>query len=299
MEIDVHSGADTDAAPDSRADGVLLLGHVFAAAALQPDETIVIRHVYRTDSDHLRGPEDLANRDKLLTYTSLQAVDSRSFPATPPRYWVVCIGEGRNARLITVYENRGELARFTRDDGWHGRNFDLRETDLLNSYRQRLTFGWSNPRRWCTYGGTAAKSEILALADPIAPPFPGFDTLVLTQAELRTVINDPLYEHWRTALESVQGIYLITDSSNGKHYVGQTAGGQRILGRWSQYAHNGHGGNKELVSLFRRDPDHAEHFVYSLLRVFGPSVDPDVVHAAESHYKSALMSRQPFGLNHN
>lgn len=212
---------------------------------------------------------------------------------------MVCIGEGRNARLITVYVNHGELERSVNDDGYESRTFDLRETTLLASYRQRLTITWSNPRRWCVYGSTAAKGEVVSLADPVAEAFPGFDALILTQAQLRTVVSDPLYAHWRTALESVQGIYLITDSSDGRHYVGQTAGGQRILGRWSQYATNGHGGNKELLNLFRGDPDHAEHFVYSLLRVFGPSVDPDVVFAAESHYKNALLSRQPFGLNYN
>lgn len=281
------------------AHGVLQLSHVLAAAGIAPDDCIVIRHVFKTGADHLRGPEDLANRDKLHSYTSRQGVDRRAFPATPPRYWVVCIGEGRNARLITVYENGGEIDRWTGDDGFEGRTFDLRETSLLATYRQRLTITWSNPRRWCVYGPTAARGEVVSLADPIADPFPGFDSVILSHARLRTIVNDPLYQHWRTALESVQGIYLITDSSDGRHYVGQTAGGQRILGRWSQYAATGHGGNKELLTLFRNDPNHAEHFVYSLLRVFGPSVDPEIVFAAESHYKNALLSRQPSGLNHN
>lgn len=299
VSIETESSTDPETSIEPVVEGVLQFGHLLEAAAIDPTELIVIRHVYRSDSDHLRGPEDLADKAKLHEYTSTQAVSTRAFPAMPPRYWAICISEGLNARLITVYENHGEISRFVRESGWEGRTYDLRETQMLNSYRQRLTIAWSNPRRWCVYGATAAKGEILSLADPIAPPFPGFDTLVLTHSELRTVVSDPLYQHWRTALESVQGIYLITDSSDGRQYVGQTAGGQRILGRWSQYANNGHGGNKELYSLFNRDPDHAEHFVYSLLRVFGPSVDPDIVHAAESHYKNALMTRQPFGLNHN
>jgi hypothetical protein len=288
-------------APASSAQhGVLQLGHVLESAGIDPADTIVIRHVYKTGADHLRGPEDLADAIKLRTYTSHQGTDGRSFPAQPPRWWLVAIGEGRHARLITVYDNAGETERWTREgDGFGGRTFELRETSLLGSYRQRLTFAWSNPRRWCVYGPTAAKGEIVSIADPVAAPFPGFDSLILTHAQLRTVVNDPLYEHWRTALASVQGIYLITDASDGRHYVGQTAGGQRILGRWAQYAANGHGGNKELVNLFRGDPQHAEHFVYSLLRVFGPSVDPDVIYAAESHYKNALLSRRPFGLNNN
>ena len=292
-------GPAGDGVDDDADGGVLRLRHVFEAARIDPRDVLVIRHAYRNDPDHLRGPEDLADPVKLHAYTSTQSTDTRLFPATPVRHWVVCIGEGQNARLITVYENHGELGRFTNEAGWSGRSFDLRETDRLASYRRRLTVSWPNARRWWVHGATAARCEVLSLADPIAPSFPGFDALVLTQAQLRTVINDPLYQHWRTALESVQGVYLITDASSGRHYVGQTAGGQRILGRWSQYADNGHGGNKELLSLFDRDPVHSEHFVYSLLRVFGPSVEAEVVFAAESHYKNALMSRQPFGLNHN
>ncbi len=44
--------------------------------------------------------------------------------------------------------------------------------------------------------------------------------------------------------------------------------------------------------------DHARHFVFSLLRVFGPSTPSSEVNSAESHYKAALMTRQ-FGLNRN
>lgn len=43
---------------------------------------------------------------------------------------------------------------------------------------------------------------------------------------------------------------------------------------------------------------HARHFVFSLLRVFGPSTPLSEVNSAESHYKEALMTRK-FGLNRN
>lgn len=50
---------------------------------------------------------------------------------------------------------------------------------------------------------------------------------------------------------------------------------------------------RELTGL---DPSHARHFVFSLLRVFGPSVPMAEVNEAEEHYKQALLSRK-FGLN--
>jgi hypothetical protein len=90
---------------------------------------------------------------------------------------------------------------------------------------------------------------------------------------------------------SVQGVYLIADSRNGKLYVGKADGGERILGRWSQYARDGHGGNAALRQLAGLDPAHARHFQFSILRVFGPSVPTAEVDEAESHYKRALLTR--------
>jgi excinuclease UvrABC nuclease subunit len=52
------------------------------------------------------------------------------------------------------------------------------------------------------------------------------------------------------ALGSVQGVYLIADSSTGQLYVGKA---ERILGRWNAYAYayarDGHGGNVALKEL--------------------------------------------------
>lgn len=131
--------------------------------------------------------------------------------------------------------------------------------------------------------------------------------MLLTFHELREMITSTRYSDWRAALSEVQGIYLITDSSNGKQYIGKADGTERILGRWTTYARDGHGGNVALRELASESiapggiptrTDHARHFVFSILRVFGPSSPPSEVNSAESHYKSALMTRD-FGLNGN
>ncbi len=103
---------------------------------------------------------------------------------------------------------------------------------------------------------------------------------------------------WQTALGAVQGIYLIADTSTGQLYVGKADGGERILGRWTAYARDGHGGNIAMRDLAGRDPTHPRHFVFSILRVFGPSVPTAEVDEAESHFKRALLTRQ-HGLNRN
>lgn len=90
---------------------------------------------------------------------------------------------------------------------------------------------------------------------------------------------------------------LIADTKNGRLYVGKADGSDRILGRWSHYAKDAHGGNVALKEL-AIDPSHRQHLQFSILRVFGPSVPTSEVDAAEAHYKRAMLTRT-FGLNRN
>ncbi|MBP2436068.1 hypothetical protein JOF34_000654 [Microbacterium amylolyticum] len=106
------------------------------------------------------------------------------------------------------------------------------------------------------------------------------------------MMRDHRYASWRTALSSVVGIYLITDTRDGRQYVGKADGVESVRQRWSVYATNGHGGNVELRGI---DPS---TFRYSLLRVFDPSTPTPEIDAAESHFKVALDSRR-HGLNRN
>lgn len=140
--------------------------------------------------------------------------------------------------------------------------------------------------------------RLIEIADPEAVPFPGFDHVLATHDVLRDIVEDSRYTSCQTALKSVQGIYLIADRRTGQLHVGKADGGERIFGRWTTYARDGHGGNKELRALSDLDPTHSRDFQYSILRVFGPSVPTPEVDAAEEHYKRALLTRK-FGLNLN
>lgn len=50
-------------------------------------------------------------------------------------------------------------------------------------------------------------------------PFPGFDNVLLRYHKLCEMVGDSCYSDWQVALSEVQGIYLITDSTNGKQYI--------------------------------------------------------------------------------
>jgi hypothetical protein len=291
----------------------LTLGHVLTSLGSEHrppiglEDVLVIRHAFKP-SGHtgLQGPADLTE-DRVLAYTRYQSISTRKFPAQPPRYWVVLIADGQNrARLFGTYTNHGEVLAERTDEH---RFWELRRSDFLEPLNGRLVVDWTSPRSWNRRGPTAGRLPIIEIADRDRIPFPGFDRVLLRWHELHDLVCDPRYADWRAALSEVQGIYLITDETTGKQYVGKADGATRLFGRWSQYAQSGHGGNIALRALVDAaqsagadldgaSEEHARHFVFSILRVYGPSTPPSEVDAAESHFKDALMTRI-WGLNRN
>jgi hypothetical protein len=275
--------------------GALNLGHILALGGIADlSEVLVIRHTYTKDGITQAGD---ATPDNLLAYTRGQSVKPTTFPTKPPKTWVTFFADGGlRSRFITAYENHGEVeAERTQTT----RYFDLRPSEFLTSLQDRLVIKWSRGPRWQNSAVKAAGLPVLEIADPRKVPFEGFDKVVLPYGELPAMVEESRYAEWRTALAVVQGIYLIADSSNGKQYVGKADGKDGILGRWRAYAGDGHGGNVALMELAGLDPSHRSHFVFSILRVFGPEVPTKEVNAAEAHYKDALLSRTPHGYNKN
>lgn len=123
--------------------------------------------------------------------------------------------------------------------------------------------------------------------------FPGYDKVNISWSELSRVITK---DNWKTALRNQKGVYLITDTSNGKMYIGSAYGDEMILNRWKSYAKIGNGGNKELKNLTF---DHIkEHFRFSILDIFKSTTESEIIIERESWWKEALLSRK-FGYNAN
>lgn len=272
--------------------GDLSLGHVFGAAGLDVNGLMVLRHTYTQGG--LESPADLTP-EKVLDYTRRQGLNNK-LGKDPAPLWLCFMADGqRRSRVLTAYENHGEVPGVQADGLRH---FDLRPSEALTSLKDRLVVEWSGDTvNWAKKGVSAALFPVIELADPHAVPFPGFDRVLISYSELRAVVEDSRYASWRTALGSVQGIYLIADSSTGQLYVGKADGAERILGRWSQYARDAHGGNVTLKEV-AVDPSHRQHFMFSILRVFGPSVPTAEVDETEAHYKRSLLTRQ-YGYNRN
>ena len=136
-------------------------------------------------------------------------------------------------------------------------------------------------------------SESLSIGE-----FPGFKGVNLTKDELEMIFRQSL-QSWRTALSSVAGVYLISDTASGKVYVGSASGEGGIWQRWACYADDGHGGNVELRKLLTEaGAERAKKFRYSILEIADVHASLQDILARESHWKDVLMSRT-HGLNAN
>lgn len=123
--------------------------------------------------------------------------------------------------------------------------------------------------------------------------FPGYDSLRVEWADLTRLLARL---DWKVSLQNQKAVYLITDSSNGKQYVGSACGQDMLLGRWSSYARSGHGGNVQFKKL---PLDHIrKHFIYSILDVFKASTDDKLIMERENWWKITLKTRE-FGYNAN
>ena len=133
--------------------------------------------------------------------------------------------------------------------------------------------------------------------------FPGYDSVNITFHELEAIITRHKRD-WIKALENQKAIYLISDKSNGKLYLGSATGDNgMLLQRWSAYIANGHGGNVELRKI-TEDPSKGfsyvqENFSYAILENYNARVDKNFILKRESWWKSTLKTRVPFGYNMN
>lgn len=130
--------------------------------------------------------------------------------------------------------------------------------------------------------------------------FPGYDNVRVSYKQLEIILNRGKRD-WISALENQKAVYLITDRSNGKLYVGSaTSDKGMLLQRWNNYISNGHGGNKELLEIVKQNGiDYIkQNFQYSILENYNSKIDDSLILRRESWWKETLESRL-FGYNSN
>jgi len=127
--------------------------------------------------------------------------------------------------------------------------------------------------------------------------FPGYDNTIVDYSKLQTIIRN-CYPTWYTALKNIKGVYLITDKTNGKHYIGSASGEEAFWSRWTDYVRNGHGDNEELKKVIsEKGIKYAQNFQFSILEISSKTDRNDIL-KREEHWKKALMTRE-YGSNKN
>ncbi len=190
------------------------------------------------------------------------------------------------------------VGRVTRDlNNFDGVGYEYEVLSDYEKYFGRLIIKFQNKAQTMIRLATSVIDEcevVQVLPDTFDNDiFPGYDKIRLSWEELSRVIAK---EGWKTALKNQKGVYLITDVSNGKMYVGSAYGEYMILGRWRSYVRTGHGGNVELKKI---DFEHIKtNFEYSILDIFKSTTDDQTILAREGWWKGILKTRE-FGYNKN
>ncbi|MCM8537164.1 MAG: GIY-YIG nuclease family protein [Lentisphaeraceae bacterium] len=153
------------------------------------------------------------------------------------------------------------------------------------------------------YRNAETISELLQLYEIKPTPlsfsdFTSYKDVLLSRPQLEVMFQQEP-PSWKAALSSVAGVYLQTDLSNGKHYVGSAYGLGGFWQRWRDYSNSYHGGNLGLKEIFKQNGGLAFHgFQYSILETVDIDTPKEEVIAIENRWKRQLQSIK-FGYNEN
>ncbi|MBW4968843.1 GIY-YIG nuclease family protein [Croceibacter atlanticus] len=130
--------------------------------------------------------------------------------------------------------------------------------------------------------------------------FPGYENINVSFKNLEHIVRINKAD-WKTALQNLKGVYLITDTKTNKRYVGSAYGTEGIWTRWCSYINNGHGGNKLLRKLIKAEglTYAKENYQFTLLEFRPMKTDDKDLILRESYWKRVLISKSEFGYNNN
>lgn len=249
--------------------------------------------------------EKIYREGQIEIYQSFQAK-----PVFKCDYIVSFIGfEGSYARMIGVYQVKGIKdaknvilpkefiypEMFDADDDYY---YELQEVKGFEDFNGRVVIDWGKGAlSWVQW--LKDKEVVEILPKGYVKTFTGYLDFILSYDELVTICENPVANReWHNMLSAVAGIYLIVEHKSGMQYVGSTYGQNGILGRWKQYAKNGHGGNIKLQSLLSKQSVSKHDLTFTVLRTLPKTLTKNEVINYEVLYKNKLGSKV-FGLNLN
>ena len=185
-----------------------------------------------------------------------------------------------------------------------GVGYDADEVKEYEQYFGRMVVEYHNPCRTMgrKYENVMDELEVVQILNEqyTGNEFPGYENVRLSYPLLKNIVDRQL-PGWVDALRNQKAVYLITDTKTGKMYVGSaTSQTGMLLQRWSNYIADGHGGNKALKELVKKQGfDYVkENFQYSILENYNARMDDEYILRRESWWKETLRTRE-FGYNKN
>ena len=121
--------------------------------------------------------------------------------------------------------------------------------------------------------------------------FTGYQNVSLMYKDLQIALNDPT---WIGALKNIKAVYVITDTSNGKLYIGSAYGSDGLLNRWNKYITNLTGENKEFEALIKEKGESyiPNNFKYSILEIFDTKTKDEYILERESYWKNVFETKK-------
>lgn len=226
------------------------------------------------------------------------------------KYLISCVGlPNSHALFVGVYEVIGKenVNGFpdTIETSFKGKakinsryKYNLKKMQGFEDLEGRVVIKWTGiGQAWCIRLDISEKEVVQILPKAFVSEFPGYNEVKLFYWQLKKIVEDPTANVvWHKMLSSVNAVYLIVDTTDGQQYIGSASGKEGLLGRWRDYARNGHGNNVKLMEILSKEPERIKKFKFSILQVYPLTLSQGEVNKEEMNYMDKLGTRA-FGLN--
>lgn len=247
----------------------VMLNSILQDAGFDLTQVRLLRHKDNRASKGL-SPYELwrDQREQFDKYQSKQSVSNRKKFSAP--YWAVFIADAFDENMFAgVYAAsyvglletdqakphvEGEMDKAGEWDVYH-----LRLEETMQDLIGRLFIDWGKGAlAWVQYADRNDKIVTELRTQEAEVLFPGYLNFIEPLSKL-----PKLPTTWVAALQSAQGVYLLTCPMTKEQYVGSATGVNGFWGRWMDYVRSGHGGNVALKTRCASD------YQVSILEVAG------------------------------
>ena len=183
--------------------------------------------------------------------------------------------------------------------------YEMRLCDMYKDFIGRLKVKNINTKRGSAFNfeNHYETIEVVELLDKpySSHVFPGYEWVNCPFSVMKNII-DKQTPDWKTALSKIKGVYMLTDITCGKRYIGSAYGDGGVWSRWSEYCYSGHGYNTGLVDLVKEKGNDyiIQNFRFTLLEIFSMVTTDEYIIGRENYWKTVMLSdNKKFGYNCN